>query len=274
MDTGGEFVDEKFSIGEFEEFDAEEADQFELICNLRSEGEGGGGGGGGSAGREYGAFENACMVTVLEGRECDRMARGMAGDEDRKFADKRDVLLEDGTGNVNLGPGLLGIGGGVERQLSFAVVAEGGGFEAGFARESSESGSEVAGGGDNFEARAGEVILLKKFAFPFAVLAEVKDFRVRKDGSDRSDLAKRLDGNIFEFVGNDVAGLGQAAKRFGIIEWSGEGDIGDGSSGASEFGVENGDTVTQTASGEGKHAPELTPADDADGFAWRNHGKC
>ena len=154
------------------------------------------------------------------------------------------MLFKDGTGNVDLGPGLLGVGGGVERKLSFAVVAEGGGFETGFARESSEGGSEVAGGGDNFEARAGEVILLKEFAFPFAVLAEVKDFRVRKDGSDRSDLAKRLDRNIFEFVSNDVAGFGQASKRFGIIEWSGQGDIGDGSSGASEFWVENGDTVT------------------------------
>jgi len=208
VDAGGEFVDEKFSIGEFEEFDAEKADQFELIGNLRSKGEGGSSGGGGSAGREYGAFKNACLVTVLEGRECDRMARGMTGDEDRKFADKRDVLLEDGTGNVNLGPGLLGVGGGIKGKLSFAVVAEGGGFETGFARESSEGGREIIGGGDNFKARAGEVILLKKFAFPFAVLAEVKDFGVRKDRSDRSDLAKRLDGNIFEFVGNDVASLG------------------------------------------------------------------
>lgn len=80
MDAGGEFVDEKFSIGEFEKFNAEEADQFELIGNLRSKGEGGGGGGVGSAGREYGAFQNTSLVTVLEGRECDRMARGMAGD--------------------------------------------------------------------------------------------------------------------------------------------------------------------------------------------------
>ena len=83
MDAGGEFVDEKFSIGEFKEFDAEEANQFELIGKLRSKGECGGGGGGGSASREYGAFENASLVTVLERRECDRMARGMAGDEDR-----------------------------------------------------------------------------------------------------------------------------------------------------------------------------------------------
>jgi hypothetical protein len=118
------------------------------------------------------------------------------------------VLLKDGTGNVDLGPGLLGVGGGVERQLSFAVVAEGGGFETGFTRESGEGGSKIIGGGDNFEARAGEVILLKKFAFPFPVLAEVKDFGVRKNGSNRSDLAKRLDGNIFKFVGNDITGLG------------------------------------------------------------------
>ena len=143
-----------------------------------------------------------------------------------------------------MGPGLLRVGGWVEGQLSFAVVAEGGGFEAGFARESSEGGRKVAGGGDNFEARAGEVILLKEFAFPFAVLAEVKDFGVRKDRSDRSDLAKRLDRNIFEFVSNDVAGFGQASESFGIVEWGGQGDIGDGSSGASEFWVENGDAVT------------------------------
>jgi len=184
------------------------------------------------------------------------------------------VLFENSPGNIDLGPGLLGIGGGVKGKLSFAVVAEGGGFETSFARKSGEGGGEFAGGSDNFEARAGEVILLKKFAFPFAVLAEVKDFGIRKDGSDRSDLAKRFDGNIFEFVGNDVAGLGQASEGFGIIEWSGQGDIGDRGSGTSEFGVENSDAVTEAASGEGEHASELTPADDTDGFAWRNHGKC
>ncbi len=141
-------------------------------------------------------------------------------------------------------PGLLGVGGGIEGKLSFAVIAEGGGFETGFARKSGEGRSEFAGGGDNFEARTGKVILLKEFAFPFAMLADVKNFRVRKDGSDRSDLAKRLNRNIFEFIGNDVAGFGQAAESFGIVEWSSQGDIGDGSSGASEFWVENGDTVT------------------------------
>jgi hypothetical protein len=52
VDAGGEFIDEKFSIGEFEEFDAEQAYKLELVGNLRSKGEGGSSGGGGSAGRE------------------------------------------------------------------------------------------------------------------------------------------------------------------------------------------------------------------------------
>ena len=102
----------------------------------------------------------------------------------------------------------------------------------------------------------------------------MKDFGVRKDRSDRSDLAKRFDRNIFEFIGNDVACFGQASESFGIVEWGGQGDIGDGSSGASEFWVENGNTVAKAAGGQGEHAPELASSDDADGFAWRNHGKC
>jgi hypothetical protein len=81
--AGSEFVNEKFAVGEFEEFDAEEADQFELIGNLGSKGEGGGGGGGGSAGREYGAFENTSLVAVLERREWHGKTGGLAGDEDR-----------------------------------------------------------------------------------------------------------------------------------------------------------------------------------------------
>ena len=47
-------------------------------------------------------------------------------------------------------------------KLPFAIVAKCGGFETGFARKSAEGGSKFVGGGDNFEARAGEVILLKK----------------------------------------------------------------------------------------------------------------
>ena len=83
MDAGSEFVDEKFAVGEFEEFDAEQADQLELIGNLGSKREGGSGGGGGSASGEDGAFQNTSLVAVLERREWHRKTGGLAGDEDR-----------------------------------------------------------------------------------------------------------------------------------------------------------------------------------------------
>ena len=83
MNAGSEFVDEKFAVGEFEKFDAEQADQFELIGNLGSKREGGSGGGGGSASGEDGAFSNTSLVAVLERWEWHGKTGGLAGDEDR-----------------------------------------------------------------------------------------------------------------------------------------------------------------------------------------------
>jgi hypothetical protein len=81
--AGGQFVDEKFAVGEFKEFDAEKADQFELIGNLGSKGEGGSSGCGGSASGEDGTFQNTSLVAVLERREWHGKTSGLAGKEDR-----------------------------------------------------------------------------------------------------------------------------------------------------------------------------------------------
>ena len=83
MHAGSEFVNEKFAVGEFEKFNAEQADQLELVGDSGGEREGGGSGCGGSAGREYGAFQNTSLVAVLEGREWDGKTGGLAGNEDR-----------------------------------------------------------------------------------------------------------------------------------------------------------------------------------------------
>jgi len=83
VDAGGQFVDEKFAVGEFEEFDAEQADKLELVGDSGGEGDGGGSGCGGSASGEDGAFQNTSLVAVLEGREWDGKIGGLAGDEDR-----------------------------------------------------------------------------------------------------------------------------------------------------------------------------------------------
>ena len=40
------------------------------------------------------------------------------------------MFLENGAGNLNFLPSFGGVGGGVEGELAFAIVAKGGGFEA------------------------------------------------------------------------------------------------------------------------------------------------
>jgi hypothetical protein len=56
VDAGSEFVNEKFAVGNFEEFNAKQADQLELVGNSGGERECGGSGCGGSASGEDGAF--------------------------------------------------------------------------------------------------------------------------------------------------------------------------------------------------------------------------
>jgi hypothetical protein len=80
VDAGSEFVDEKFSVGELEEFDAEQADKLELLGDSGGKRKGGGRGCGGSASGEDGAFQNTSLVAVLERRERHRKTGGLAGD--------------------------------------------------------------------------------------------------------------------------------------------------------------------------------------------------
>jgi hypothetical protein len=83
VDAGSEFVDEKFAVGEFKEFNAEQADKLKLLSDSGGEREGGGSGCGGSASGEDGAFQNTSLVAVLERLERHRKTGGLAGDEDR-----------------------------------------------------------------------------------------------------------------------------------------------------------------------------------------------
>jgi len=82
VDAGGQFVDEKFSISEFKEFNAEQANQLKLLGDSGGERKGGGRGCGGSASGEDGAFQNTSLVLVLERRKRYRKTGGLAGNED------------------------------------------------------------------------------------------------------------------------------------------------------------------------------------------------
>jgi len=101
----------------------------------------------------------------------------------------------------------------------------------------------------------------------------MEDGGIGKDGALSGEKSEGFDGKVFEFVGDDLAGFGEAMEGGGVVEGSGEGEIGHGRCGAGGIGIENGDAVAHTAGGESEHATELTAADDAYGLAWRDHGR-
>ncbi len=80
---------------------------------------------------------------------------------------------------------------------------------------------------------------------------------------------KRFDRQILELVGDDVALLAEAAKRFDIVE-GGAGEPGGDFGGAGRLvGIEDVALVAEPGRGHGHHPAKLAAADDADGGAWR-----
>jgi hypothetical protein len=56
-----------------------------------------------------------------------------------------------------------------------------------------------------------------------------------------------------------------------VVEGSGEAKIGNGGCGAGRIGIEDGNAVAHSTSGQGEHAAELASADDSDGLARGDH---
>lgn len=152
VDPGREFIDPKGARGKFKEFDRKQADEIEFPGNLFGKLGGLTGGGRGNSGGKKSLLENSVLMTIFKGKVGDGLAGGIAGDDERKFTDEGDMFLEDGAGGLELRPSRDGIGGGRKGELAFAVVTEGGRFEAGFARKSFEGGGQFGGGGDDEEA--------------------------------------------------------------------------------------------------------------------------
>jgi hypothetical protein len=103
------------------------------------------------------------------------------------------------------------------------------------------------------------------------MLADMKDGRVGVDGAEGSEDSEGFDGKIFKFVGDDLAVFGEAMKRGRVVEGSIEAKIGNGGCGAGGIGIEDGNAVAHSTSGQGEHAAELASADDSDGLAWGDH---
>ena len=213
-------------------------------------------------------------MTIFKGKVGNGVACCIAGDNNRKFANKRDVLLQDGARDMNLLPRFVRVGRGIQGQLSFPVVSESRGFKTSFSRKTFLGGGEFGCGADNGVAGCGKTGASQEIAFPFPVLADVENGGVGIDGSEGGEESEGFDGKIFKFVGDDLAGFGEAMEGGRVVERCGEGEVGNGGGGAGGIGIEDSDAIAHPAGGEGEHSAELTTADDADRLTWRNHGRC
>ena len=86
-------------------------------------------------------------------------------------------------------------------------------------------------------------------------------------------MTKGFDRDVFKFIGDYIASFGETAQGGRIIKRSGEGEIGHWAGRAGGVGIENGDAIAHAAGSQGKHTAQLASADNAYGFAGRNHGR-
>lgn len=130
VDAGSKFIDPELAVGKFKQLDGEKADQIQFFGNLFGELSCPMGGRIGNSRGKESSFQDSSLMVIFKRKVGYGVASGIAGDDDGEFADKGNMFLEDGPGNPNFRPSLGGVGAGIERELSFAIVAKGGGFEA------------------------------------------------------------------------------------------------------------------------------------------------
>ena len=103
------------------------------------------------------------------------------------------------------------------------------------------------------------------------MLADMEDGGVGVDGAEGGEDSERFDGKIFKFVGDNLAGFSEATEGGRVVESSGEAKIGNGGCRARRIGIEDGNAVAHSTSGQGEHSAELASADDSDGLARGDH---
>jgi hypothetical protein len=99
----------------------------------------------------------------------------------------------------------------------------------------------------------------------------MEDGGIGVDGLEGGEKPERFDGKIFKFIGDDLAVFSKATKGDRVVERCGEAKIGDGGCGAGRIGIEDGNAVSHSTSGQGEHTAELASADDSDRLARGDH---
>ena len=215
------------------------------------------------------------FVDVFRGWEGAGFAVEAAGTNDGEFGVEGDPLFQYSARRVECGPELQGIGGFGDFDLSFAVIAEVGGFQYGGSSNLREGGGEGFRRIDDAKRCAGEAVREQEVFFTFAVLADVEHFATRADRLESGNHIKSGSRDVFKFEGDHIHTSGECFQRGGILVGGIDLDIAHLAGWAVRLGFVSVHTVAHAAGSNGQHAAELATAENAhdtagrDGFGFR-----
>ena len=104
-----------------------------------------------------------------------------------------------------------------------------------------------------------------------AVPARIENLRRWVHRPKLGDGCKRFRGDILKFEGDHIHASGESAGGVEIIIWRIHFLIGDLPRRAIGRGIHRMHAIPHPPCGNGKHSPELSAAEDADGLAGKNH---
>jgi hypothetical protein len=156
--------------------------------------------------------------------------------------------------------------------LALAVVTELDGFEDAGKTDGEDGLAKVALAGDDAERTDGEAAAEEEFLLAAAILGGVEDVATGAEGDAGGEGVEGFDGDVFEFVGDDVDAAGELQERGDIGVGGVVLAVGDLAGGAVGRGIDGVDAVAHFTGGESEHAAELATAEAADGGAGENGG--
>src|SRR5712692_9306171 len=266
VDARSHFVDEKLSLM-FKEFKGEDADVFQGFEDTV------GGSFGGAlnigiearGGRER-QTEDAAAMVIFDELVNGGFAVAGADREDGEFTSERDETLEDEFHGRQLGLGLGDILRGAKNPLAFAVIPHTRSLQNGGKADHCYGGVELAGIRNGGEFGSGDTEFAKERFFGEAVLRSFESGRRRIHGNTLGEEPGGFDGNVFEFVGDQLEAAGESFEggMIGVISGDALGDAA-----YRGFGrrIEKTEMQTERITRESEHVAELSAAEDADGHA-------
>ena len=269
VDAGGQLVDHQ-AVAHLEELDGEGTDvlqglgqgaggAFRLALEVRRH----------ARRRGRGQAEDAVLVVVLDQGVEDQLAIPRTGADQGQFTLEVDEALQH-AGHATEGLPRRGqVGAGGQAALALTVVAVAGSLEDGTPGDGPGGPSQIGGARDGVEGRRGDALLGQEALLAQAVLHRLQGGEGRVQLRVGGGSGHGGQGQVLEFVGDDVAGLAQAGGGIHVIV--GAADLGGDAGGGRVLArVQHGEAGPQGRAGLGQHLAQLAATEDADAAA--DHG--